>query len=397
MNLFVNLLHTFELMTERIGILGGGQLARMLLQAAIPLGVEATVLAAQADEPAALVARNLVVGDWHDTAVLDEFAAQVDVVILENEFVGAAKLEHLAKRHRRLVPGAPTLALIEDKATQKQALADAGLPVPPLAIIAHPDDLTSLGEQWGWPIMLKTRRNGYDGKGTARVDNATCAELACRSLGWPANPLYAEAWIPFTTELATLVIRSVTGEECVYPVVETIQPTGVCRVVRAPAPYSAESIREATRIAQAAAEAVGSLGILAVEMFLTNDGRVLINELAPRPHNSGHYSIEGCYTSQFENAIRAALGWPLGDPGLRHQAAVMVNILAPCEREIDSTVIAPALAHRAVHVHWYDKRMARVGRKIGHITAVGAVLAEVEARAQSAVDGLEHTMQTGHE
>lgn len=382
-------------MTERIGILGGGQLARMLLQAAIPLGVETTVLAAHADEPAALIAHNTVIGDWHDPAILDDFASQVDVVILENEFVGAAKLEHLAKRHLRLVPNAATLALIEDKAAQKQALADAGLPVPALALVESHQDVQRLGDQWGWPVMLKTRRNGYDGKGTAKVDNASCAELACRSLGWPNNPLYAEAWIPFASELATLVIRSVAGEECVYPVVETLQPNGVCRVVRAPAACPAPIVAEAARLAQAAAQVVGALGILAVEMFLTSDGRVLINELAPRPHNSGHYSIEGCYASQFENALRAALGWPLGDPRLCAPAAVMVNILAPCEREIDSTVIAPALTHGQVHVHWYDKRLARVGRKIGHITAVGAEVAVVESQAQAAVQAVEIAMCEG--
>ena len=381
--------------TERIGILGGGQLARMLLQAAIPLGVETTVLAAQADEPAALVARRVVVGDWASPAVLDEFAAQVDVVILENEFVGSAKLEHLARRHLRLVPNAATLALIEDKALQKQTLADAGLPVPPLALVETVEDVHELGERWGWPLMLKTRRNGYDGKGTARVDDAGCAELACRSLGWPDNPIYAEAWIPFATELATLVIRSVNGEECVYPVVETIQPTGVCRIVRAPARLDPAVSAEATRIAQAAAHAVGALGILAVEMFLTQDGRVLVNELAPRPHNSGHYSIEGCFSSQFENAIRAALGWPLGSPDLRDGAAVMVNVLAPCARELDSSVTVPALAHKHVHVHWYDKRAARVGRKIGHVTAVAATMATAEERAQSAVNALEKSMCHG--
>ena len=382
-------------MTERIGILGGGQLARMLLGAAIPLGVETTVLAARADEPAALVARNVVVGSWDNVAVLDEFAAQVDVVILENEFVGSAKLEHLATRHLRLVPNAATLALIEDKLIQKQTLAQAGLPVPPLALIETVADVEHCGDKWGWPVMLKTRRNGYDGKGTAKVDDVHCIELACRSLGWPENPLYAEAWIPFATELATLVIRSISGEECVYPVVETLQPTGVCRVVRAPAPYDAAIIAEAQRVARAAATAVGSLGILAVEMFLTADGRVLVNELAPRPHNSGHYSIEGCYSSQFENAIRAALGWPLGDASLRDGAAVMVNILAPCAREIDSSVLVPALMHPHVHVHWYDKRMARTGRKLGHITAVAHEIATAEARAQAAVHTLETAMCEG--
>lgn len=329
-------------MAERIGILGGGQLARMLLQAAIPLGLEATVLAASADDPAALVARRTVLGDLRDPAVLNQFAALADVVVLENEFIGSDALELLAARRLRLVPSAATLAIIEDKARQKQLLAEAGLPVPPLALIDSPAELARAGAELGWPLMLKTRRNGYDGRGTARVAGPEDCERACASLGWPANPLYAEAWVPFATELATIVIRSVSGEDCVYPVVETIQPTGVCRIVRAPAPVAAPIAAEATRIARAAAEAVGALGILAVELFLTADGRVLVNELAPRPHNSGHYSIEGCHCSQFENALRAALGWPLGDPGLCAPAAVMVNILAPTARPIDAALIGPA-------------------------------------------------------
>ena len=375
----------------RIGIFGGGQLARMLVQASIPLGLETVVLAQRADEPAALITRNAVVGAWEDRATLDEFAAHVDVVILENEFIGAEKLTYLAQRGCKLVPSDQTLATIEDKAVQKQTLADAGLPVPPFTLVNTFDDVYAFGLQHGYPLMLKTRRNGYDGKGTAKITDIATAEAVCRSLGFPDNPLYLEAWVPFQAELATLVIRSTTGEQCVYPVVQTIQPNGVCRIVRAPAPFAGAALQEAKTVALAAADAVQATGILAIEMFLTNDNRILVNELAPRPHNTGHYSIEGCYTSQFENYLRAAAGLPLGDPTLRHPAAVMVNVLAPSQRVLDSSLIHAALRPK-VHVHWYDKREARVGRKIGHITAVGHDATEVEQRAQSAVYALEQVL-----
>ncbi len=382
-------------MTATIGILGGGQLARMLMQAAIPLGLETVVLATKADDPAALIARHAVVGDWSDRSVLDAFAAKAEIVILENEFIGAEKLEYLANHNLRLVPTAATLTIIEDKAQQKQTLAAAGLAVPPLALVESLDDVHAAGAQLGWPLMLKTRRNGYDGRGTAKIERADDVESACRSLGWPANPVFVEGWVPFTTELATLVVRSVTGETCVYPVVETIQPNSVCRVVRAPAPYAADIHARAVQAARAAAEAVGAVGILAVEMFLTPAGDILVNELAPRPHNTGHYSIEGCYTSQFENSLRAALGWPLGDPGLCHPAAVMVNVLAPSAATLDSQVIVGALQQPQTHVHWYDKRQARPGRKMGHVTAVGDDMATLEARAQAAVDAIERSIEQG--
>lgn len=377
-------------MTKRLGILGGGQLARMLVQAAIPLGIETVVLANRNDEPAALVSK-AVVGEWNDRALLDQFAQAVDVVVLENEFIGSEKLAYLASKGVQLVPDQATLGLIEDKAQQKLTLADAGLPVPALALIESLDDVAAFGAEHGFPLMLKTRRNGYDGRGTAKIRSAEEIASACSSLGFPENPVFVEAWVPFEAELATLIIRSVSGEQCVYPVIETYQPSGVCRVVRAPAPFSAAIQQQASEVAQATAAALGGLGILAVEMFLTSKGQILVNELAPRPHNTGHYSIEGCYCSQFENTIRAALGWPLGDPQLRHQSAVMVNVLAPTTRPLESSLIQTALKPQ-VHVHWYDKRSAKPGRKIGHITAVGAEPSEVEARAQAAVDQLERVL-----
>ena len=382
-------------MIERIGVLGGGQLARMLLQAAIPLGLELTILATREDDPAALVARHVVAGDWSDPLVLDAFAAQADIVILENEFVGSQRLHYLADKGLRLVPSAETLAIIEDKARQKQTLAAAGLAVPALAEVETLADVEAAGTHFGWPLMLKTRRNGYDGRGTARINGAEHIETACRSLGWPANPVFVEGWVPFEAELATVVVRSVAGATCVYPVVQTIQPQGVCHTVNAPAPYPADLLDEAVELACAAAEAVDAVGILAVEMFLTKDGQVLINELAPRPHNTGHYSIEGCYTSQFENALRAALGWPLGDPGLRHPHATMVNVLAPKAGPLDARFVTAALTHQQVHVHWYDKRSARVGRKIGHITAVGDQARTVEQRALAALKTLEEQLKGG--
>lgn len=375
--------------SPRLGILGGGQLARMMIQAAIPLGVDLAILAEAADSPAGRLTAHEIVGAWSDRAILRAFADAVDVVTLENEFVDAPILDQLAGWGKLVLPGANVLQTIQDKLTQKQALAARNLPVPQFIAVDSPDDIVRAAEHFGWPLILKARRNGYDGYGNAKLDSAADIQAALQRLGWPQRSLMVEQAVPFVRELAVLIARDPEGNRVTYPVVETVQQNHICHIVRAPAPIDRAIAEQATALACAAVETVGGIGITAVEMFQTASGQVLINELAPRPHNSGHFSIDACYTSQFENHVRAVLHLPLGNPELRAPAAVMVNLLGKRNGQTKPQGLDRALAIPDVHVHLYGKRDVRQGRKMGHITALGSSLAAAEQRAVTAAEAIE--------
>lgn len=371
-------------LTQQLGILGGGQLARMTLQAAVPLGIDTAILADAPDSPAARVATHEVVGDAADPAVQAAFVDRATVITLENEFVDATILDALAARGARVLPGGATLRLIQDKLIQKETLVAHDLPAPAFMAVASPNDLLRAAEQWGWPLILKARRNGYDGYGNATLRSPADIDAALQRLGWPERSLYVERWIPFRRELAVLVARRVDGATAVYPVVETVQKNHICHVVRAPAPIPDHVAERALVIAQAAVEAVGGVGITAVELFQTEDDRIVINEMAPRPHNSGHFSIDACVVSQFENHVRAVLGLPLGSPILRAPAAVMVNLLGERDGATMPVGVEEALLQPDTHVHLYGKREVRRGRKMGHVTALADDLSTAEARARAA-------------
>jgi 5-(carboxyamino)imidazole ribonucleotide synthase len=379
---------------SRLGILGGGQLGRMTLQAASRLGIDVVIGERFSGSPAARMTDASVVFEhgWHDPAALEAFAGQVDVVTLENEFVDARVLSTLEARGVRVWPDATCVATVQDKLLQKQALARAELPVPRFAPVEAPRDLQAIGEQLGWPLMLKARRDGYDGRGNVLVDDPTHAEAACQRLGWPERRLFAEAFAPFERELAGLVVRRRDGHCVEYPIVETRQDARlhICREVLAPADVPPAVAGGAARIARAAVEAVGGVGAFGVEMFLLPGGEVLINELAPRPHNSAHYSIEACATSQFENHVRAVMGLPLGEPRLLAPAAVMVNVLGSSSTPPSMEGLAAALEVQGAHVHLYGKAENRPGRKMVHVTAVAdrREVALERARAAAAAFGL---------
>lgn len=370
---------------QRLGILGGGQLARMTLQAAIPLGIDVAILADAPDSPAGRLTRHEIVGGWGDAAALESFARLSDVVTLENEFVPAEVLEQLASSGMHVRPAATGLRMIQDKLLQKQVLAAHGLPVPHFAAVESADDIRRAAGAWGWPLILKARRNGYDGYGNATLRSsdeiaAAWTRLTSRA-GSASGVLLVEQAVPFVRELAVLVARDPHGHSVTYPVVETVQRDHICHLVRAPALIEPAVARRAAEIAQAAVAVVEGVGITAVELFQTADGTVLINELAPRPHNSGHFSIDACHSSQFENHVRAVLGLPLGEPALRVPAAVMVNLLGARDGVCEPRGLEQALALPNVHLHLYGKRDVRRGRKMGHITALGATMAEAEQRA----------------
>jgi len=378
----------------RLGVVGGGQLAKMTALAALQLGCEVVVLERNNYSPAAQLATHSLVGDWDDPEALLKLAAQVDVVSIENEFLDPDALEVIERAGRRLYPSTATLRRVQDKLIQKQTLSHAGLAMPRFAAVDNPQELAAFGNEFGWPVVLKTRRNGYDGKGNFTVGAASEAHTAWHSLGGDRNALYVEAFCPFASELATIVTRGADRSVAEYPVVETVQHNHICHLVRAPAPVPTEIARKAASLALQAIEAIDGVGSFGVEMFLTRNAEVLINELAPRVHNSGHYTIEACICSQFENHVRAVLGWPLGSTAMVSPAAVMVNLLGTSRGPGAPGGMERALGIAGAHVHIYGKAMSGVGRKMGHITAVGTNLAEAEAIARQAAELIQFGVST---
>lgn len=370
----------------KLGILGGGQLAQMLTQAAVGLGLETAIYETAPDSPASRLTQDHAVGGWGDLEALRAFAGRCEVVTLENEFVFAQPLAQLAAEGVAIYPRPATLATIQDKLLQKQAMAAAGLPVPPFMPVESPDEVVAAAETLGYPLILKARYGGYDGYGNATVRTPDDIGAAWEKLTKPGRKIMAEGWVHFERELAVMVVRGRGGETALYPVVETVQRDHICHIVRAPADIPPEQAQQAAEVARRAVEAVDGVGVFGVELFALPDGRVVYNETAPRPHNSGHYTIEGCITSQFENHLRAVMGWPLGDTGMVAPAAVMVNVLGVRSGLTDPAALREALGVAGAHVHHYGKREVRPGRKMGHVTALGATVAEAESVARTAAD-----------
>ncbi|WP_207454695.1 5-(carboxyamino)imidazole ribonucleotide synthase [Desertivibrio insolitus] len=365
-------------MTFRIGVIGGGQLARMMIPPAVALGIELKVLAETEGSSAALAATQ--VGDYTDLDTVLRFAEQVDVVTFDHEHVPTPILEELVARGIRVSPGPHALRFAQDKLDMRARLAELGVPMPDWAKVTSHDELAAFLADHGGRAVVKTPRGGYDGKGVRVVSDA--AEAA----DWlERGPLLAEELVDFQRELAQLVARRPSGELRAWPVVETVQQNGVCVEVIAPAPGSTGRVEDlAARIATTIAEGLDVTGVLAVELFETTDARVLVNELAMRPHNSGHWSIDGAVTSQFEQHLRAALDLPLGETTPLADVSVMVNILGGPSHGPMSDRLAGAFADQpGAKIHHYGKD-PRPGRKVGHVTAVGSELDDVAFRARAA-------------
>jgi 5-(carboxyamino)imidazole ribonucleotide synthase len=373
----------------RLGIIGGGQLAKMTALAARELGCDVLVLERSDPSPAAPLANDALLGDWNDPATLRQLATQVDVVSIENEFLDVEALETMVQHGHALYPGTATLRRIQDKFIQKQTLADARLTTPRFAAVDQPADLTKVAKDFGWPMVLKTRRNGYDGKGNYTLHSAADIDAGWQALGGGRNTLYVEAFCPYVRELAVIITRGRDGAAAIYPVVETVQRNHICHLVHAPAPVSEAIARTAAQMARRAIEAIDGVGSFGVEMFLTAAGEVLINELAPRVHNSGHYTIEACECSQFENHVRAVLGWPLGSTAMVAPAAVMVNLLGAGGGPGTPHGLERALAIPGAHVHIYGKALSGAGRKMGHITALGQTLEAAGNTARQAAEAIQ--------
>ena len=373
---------------KRIGIVGGGQLAKMTALSALEFGCDIHILERKPEGPAMNLAGKTFIGDWDNPDDLLKLAEHADVITLENEFVDANSLAELEKAGHTLFPTSKSIALVQDKYIQKQTLQEAGLPLSPFRAIDSREDIIEVAKEFNWPLVIKTRRNGYDGKGNATVNNESEIDAAWDKLDGNNRALYAEAFCPFVSELAIIITTSRNGEIASYPLVESVQKDHICHIVRAPAPVSDSINKNAIDIAQRAVIAIGAIGSFGIEMFLTKDGGVIINELAPRVHNSGHYTIEACECSQFENHVRAVLGWPLGSTKMVTPAAAMVNLLGQDHGGGQPAGFDEALAMPGVHVHIYGKELSMPGRKMGHVTALGESIQQAEKAAQAAADVL---------
>ncbi|WP_104127541.1 5-(carboxyamino)imidazole ribonucleotide synthase [Cryobacterium sp. Y57] len=371
-------------MALTVGVIGAGQLARMMIPAAVNLGIELKVFAEADGMSAALAA--VSVGDYRDLATVLAFAKTVDVITFDHEHVPQEILRELVREGITVHPGPDALLYAQDKLLMREKLAELGLPVPDWARI---DDVAGLAEflsNHGGRAVVKTARGGYDGKGVRVVSHEHDVDDWFQALAEDGNggALLVEELVHFSRELAQVVARRPSGEIAVWPVVETVQRDGVCAEVIAPAPHSMGRLADvATDIAVAVAEGIGVTGVLAVELFQTTDERLLINELAMRPHNSGHWSIDGSTTSQFEQHLRAVLDLPLGATGARDPWTVMVNIFGgPVSGSLGDRYEAGLAQHPLVKMHNYGKA-SRPGRKVGHVTASGDDLDEVAYQARA--------------
>jgi 5-(carboxyamino)imidazole ribonucleotide synthase len=362
-------------MSERrqpvLGILGGGQLARMLALAAAPLGVKALVVDSSADACAGQVAP-LVMADWTDYAALEAFAAQVDVVTFDFENVPAETAHWLAERVA-VFPAPQALAVAQDRLAEKTLFRECGLPTPAFMTVDTREQLDLALSAVGAPAILKTRRLGYDGKGQFRLRQLADADAAWAALGAQASKhgLILEAFVPFERELSVIAVRGRDGDFRTWPLTRNWHTDGVLAMSLAPAPDIERLQHRATELARTLAERLDYVGVFALELFV-KDGELLGNEMAPRVHNSGHWTIEGAHTSQFENHVRAVLGLPLGDTGARGFSA-MFNWIG----ELPDA--APVL--HAVDAHWHDYgKQARPGRKVGHATVCAADTGQLAER-----------------
>jgi len=375
-----------------VGMVGAGQLARMTCQAAISLGVGFRVLAATPADSAALVCAGAVTGDYTALPDLLAFARECDVLTFDHEHVPGEHLAALeraaakagAGRSRTAIrPGRAALRYTQDKLAMRERLRALGVPCPRHAPVTDLAGISARAADWGWPIVLKAVTGGYDGRG---VWVCGTPEEAAGVLAHPVA-VFAEEHVAFDAELAALVARSPHGQAAAYPVVQTVQRDGVCHEVLAPAPgLAAGRAREAQRMALELAAELGVTGLLAVELFAGPRG-LLVNELAMRPHNSGHWTIEGARTSQFEQHLRAVLDLPLGDPKLAAPRVAMANVFGGASPDIFARYEHVMAADPGVKVHLYGKRV-RPGRKIGHVTVLGGEMAGLRARARRAASYL---------
>jgi len=374
----------FPFPVARIGIIGGGQLGRMMVKAAKRLGCTCVVLDPTPGSPAGQVAGHQIVGDYHDPAKLRELAESCDVTTFDIEDIDTETLIELEQEGRRIHPAPQLLAVIQDKLTQKRLLSEAGIPTAEFVEMPSPDP--DAFAEFGYPLVQKARRGGYDGRGVSVMQTAADFD------GHLPLPSLIERFIPAEKEIAVLVARGIDGDTRCYPVVEMVFRPGenVLDLLLAPANIPGATAEAAQAVAVRTVEALGGVGIFGIEMFLTRDQDLLVNEVAPRTHNSGHYTIEACVTDQFEQHLRAILGLPLGSTELLSPAA-MINLLGAPGHSGRPVIrgMAAALAIPGVCVHIYGKAASKPYRKMGHVTVLDRDIAEARRKAERVRELLE--------
>lgn len=393
-------------MSKTIGIVGGGQLGRMLTDAAHKLGFLVTVLDPTPNSPAGQIADKQIIGSFADEEKIKELAKEVDYMTFEIESANAKALEELTTSGYPVNPSSKTLTIIKDKLRQKEFLRDAGIPVgefveihssvisnekrdPLKTEISHSvrndkvmNEIKNIGEKFGYPMLLKARVDAYDGRGNALIRSENEIDDAMQKLH--NKQLYIEQFVPFIKEISVMVARSLSGDIMTYPVSENIHKNNILQTAIMPARISEKAAQNAREVATNVMQHLGGAGVFGIEMFLMEDDTVFVNEIAPRVHNSGHHTIEACQTSQFEQHIRAITGMELGPTDMKVPAAVMINILGKEDRVAKPTGVEKATEIQGVAVHLYGKAESRKERKMGHITAVGNTVEEALEKAEKA-------------
>ena len=374
--------------SKKVGVIGGGQLAWMMAEIAPQLNLELIVQTPKQDDPAVMQAKDVILAAVDDAGATKELATRCHWITFENEFIDLEALQSLAQQGVCFRPSLDALAHLLDKYEQRSYLKSIGLPVPQFTALSAIADLQAVRD---FPVVLKARRHGYDGQGTFIIKDRE--ELTATWNKFHCPPMLLEEFVRFAKELAVMVARNVSGEIVVYPVVETYQKNQVCRWVIAPAAVSEQVTQEIHQIARTLVDKLQVVGICGIELFLTDDQRILVNEIAPRTHNSGHYTLDACDISQFEMQLRTVADLPIATPKLKTPGAVMVNLLGyedsdsdyQSKRERSSLVLRERIASLPhTFVHWYGKTESRPGRKLGHVTVLltESELSQAKAIAQ---------------
>lgn len=369
-------------MKSRIGIVGGGQLARMMTIAAKQLGMTVTVLDPTPLSPAGQVADTQIVASLNDAKAMQKLGDASDFITLEWELANPLLLDQLAKKNIPVNPSAQTLAIIKDKFKQKTFLRNANIPIADFAQIKTKEDIEHVAKTFGYPMLLKAKEGGYDGKGNAVIKKSSDIQKAFKKL--QTSDVYIEKFVPFEKELAIMVARNTKGDIKTYPVVETIHANNILHMTITPARIDSLLTKKIHVLARRIMQHLKGAGVFGIELFLTIDKIILVNEIAPRVHNSGHATIEHAMTSQFEQHIRAVTGLPLGETTSLTPAAVMVNILGKRIGKAQIKGLDKALQIPGISVHFYGKSDTKIERKMGHITAIGENIDECIKKATKA-------------
>lgn len=369
-------------MKTRIGIVGGGQLGRMLSFAAKKMGFTVIVLDPTPHSPAGQVCDEQIIADYKDETAIRKLASKVDFLTFEIELANSNVLHELEKQGISVNPSPKTLEVIRDKFAQKKFLKNSSIPIPEFVQVESVEDIIRVEEFFGYPMMLKARFDAYDGRGNYLIETQDDIEKACNAL--KGRELYLEKHVPFIKELSIIVARALDGAVVTYPVTESVHKNSILHITYAPAIVDSAVAEKAKKVAHSTMKHLNGAGVFGIEMFLTPEGAVLVNEIAPRVHNTGHYTIESCITSQFEQHIRAVTGLPLGETKMMVPAAVMMNILGERDGTVELEGLDKALKIPDVSVHIYGKMEVRGARKMGHITAIGKDTDEAYRKAVKA-------------